>query len=52
MIVVEAMQRLIKRESINDVEQLLYVGAAGLAVNLIGLCLFHNHGTILFILLE
>lgn len=43
-IFVEAIERLIIREQIDDAYLLLYVGGVGLAINLIGLCLFHNHG--------
>ena len=45
-IFVEAVERLAMREAIEDAHLLLYVGGAGLAINLLGLCLFHNHGEI------
>lgn len=43
-IMVEAIKRLITPESIDDATQLLIVGGIGLAVNIIGLFLFHDHG--------
>lgn len=42
-ILVEACQRLFKTEEIEDPLLLLIVGSVGLAVNLIGLVLFHGH---------
>lgn len=45
-ILIEAIQRLAGDEEIENPDWLLYVGIAGLVVNLIGLALFHNvsHG--------
>lgn len=43
-IFVEAVERLVTRESITDAKNLLYVGGVGLAINLLGLLLFHDHG--------
>ena len=43
-IFVEAVERLAIREAIEDAQLLLYVGGIGLAINLVGLALFHNHG--------
>ena len=40
----EAVERLAIREAIEDAQLLLYVGGIGLAINLVGLALFHNHG--------
>lgn len=45
-ICVEAVERLVSREAIEDAHLLLYVGGVGLAINLLGLCLFHDHGEI------
>ncbi|XP_067938329.1 proton-coupled zinc antiporter SLC30A1-like [Watersipora subatra] len=42
-IFVEAVERLAMREPIEDAQLLLYVGGVGLAINLIGLFLFHDH---------
>lgn len=41
-ITVEACKRFIEMEAIHDPELLVVVGAIGLAVNLIGLLLFHG----------
>lgn len=43
-ILVESLKRLVEIEEIKDPKLLLIVGSLGLAVNLIGLCLFHEHG--------
>lgn len=43
-IFVEATERLVMREAIEDAYLLLYVGGVGLLINLLGLCLFHDHG--------
>lgn len=44
-ITVESMKRFYEPEDIDHPEMVLYVGAMGLAVNLVGLCLFHEHGS-------
>jgi len=41
---VESLKRLVEIEEIKDPKLLLIVGSLGLLVNLIGLCLFHDHG--------
>ncbi|XP_058802888.1 proton-coupled zinc antiporter SLC30A1 [Phymastichus coffea] len=43
-ITVEACKRFIEVEDIHEPEFLVVVGALGLLVNLVGLCLFHEHG--------
>ncbi|XP_011298932.1 zinc transporter 1 [Fopius arisanus] len=43
-ITVEACKRFIEPEDIHKPEWLIAVGTLGLFVNLIGLCLFHEHG--------
>lgn len=43
-ILVESLKRFYKPEVIDEPELILYVGVAGLLVNLIGLCLFREHG--------
>ncbi|CAG5074310.1 Similar to Slc30a1: Zinc transporter 1 (Mus musculus) [Cotesia congregata] len=43
-ITVEACKRFIEVEEIHEAKLLVIVGALGLFVNLIGLCLFHEHG--------
>ncbi|XP_061176020.1 proton-coupled zinc antiporter SLC30A1-like isoform X2 [Saccostrea echinata] len=43
-ILVEALKRLVEFEEVNNPKLLLIVGGAGLVVNIIGLCLFHDHG--------
>lgn len=43
-ILVEALKRLVEIEKIDNPKLLLIVGGAGLAVNFLGLALFHNHG--------
>ncbi|XP_015599346.1 zinc transporter 1 [Cephus cinctus] len=44
-ITVEACKRFIEVEKIHKAKLLVAVGALGLLVNLIGLCLFHEHGS-------
>ncbi|GLV35549.1 Zinc transporter 63C [Carabus blaptoides fortunei] len=44
-ITVEACKRFIEVETIHDPQLLVIVGGLGLLVNLIGLCLFHEHGS-------
>ncbi|XP_057335626.1 uncharacterized protein LOC130674341 [Microplitis mediator] len=44
-ITVEACKRFIEVEEIHEAKLLVIVGALGLFVNLIGLCLFHEHGS-------
>jgi zinc transporter 1 len=44
-ITVESLKRFYEPEDIHNPQMILYVGAMGLAVNLIGLCLFHEHGS-------
>ncbi|XP_034193487.1 solute carrier family 30 member 1 isoform X2 [Osmia lignaria lignaria] len=43
-ITVEACKRFIEVEEIHEAKLLVAVGALGLLVNIIGLCLFHEHG--------
>ncbi|XP_076675861.1 solute carrier family 30 member 1 isoform X3 [Andrena cerasifolii] len=43
-ITVEACKRFIEVEEIHEAKLLVAVGALGLLVNVIGLCLFHEHG--------
>ncbi|XP_048731351.2 proton-coupled zinc antiporter SLC30A1-like isoform X2 [Ostrea edulis] len=43
-IMVEALKRLVEFEEVNNPKLLLIVGGAGLAVNVVGLFLFHDHG--------
>jgi len=43
-IFVEAIQRLTHSNIIEQVDILLYVGVAGLVINVMGLFLFHGHG--------
>jgi zinc transporter 1 len=43
-ITMEALKRFYEPEKIHDPELILTVGALGLVVNLLGLCLFHEHG--------
>ena len=45
-IVVEAIQRFIVLEEINDPVLVLIVGGIGLLVNGLGLCLFSTHGKV------
>ncbi|XP_021367583.1 zinc transporter 1-like, partial [Mizuhopecten yessoensis] len=44
-ILVEALKRLVEVEEIDDPKLMLIVGGLGLLINLIGLALFHDHGT-------
>ncbi|XP_013175340.1 PREDICTED: zinc transporter 1 isoform X2 [Papilio xuthus] len=44
-ITVEAMQRFIKIEIIHDAKLLVAVGVLGLILNIVGLFLFHEHGS-------
>lgn len=44
-ITVESLKRFYEPEEIHDPQIILWVGAMGLAVNLVGLCLFHEHGS-------
>ena len=46
-IIVEAIQRFVELEEINDPMLVLIVGGIGLLVNGLGLCLFSTHGKIL-----
>ena len=41
---VESFKRFYEAEDIHDPQMILIVGALGLLVNLLGLCLFHEHG--------
>ena len=41
---VEALKRFYESEEIHNPKMILIVGALGLVVNLLGLCLFHEHG--------
>ncbi|XP_077516808.1 proton-coupled zinc antiporter SLC30A1-like isoform X3 [Amblyomma americanum] len=43
-ILVESLKRFYKPEIIDEPKLILYVGIAGLIVNMIGLCLFREHG--------
>ena len=43
-ILVEALKRMVVPESIENIKLVLFVGLAGLIVNIIGLGLFHQHG--------
>lgn len=43
-ILVESLKRLVEPESLKNPVLVLIVGAVGLAVNVIGLMLFHEHG--------
>lgn len=43
-ILVEALKRLVKLEEIEEPLLVLIVGIAGLAVNVVGLCMLHGHG--------
>ncbi|ODN01347.1 Zinc/cadmium resistance protein [Orchesella cincta] len=45
-IVLESIQRFVEPKKIEKPDLVLYVGGFGLLVNLIGLCMFHNHGHI------
>lgn len=44
-ITVESLKRFYEAEEIHNPEMILWVGTMGLIVNLIGLCLFHQHGS-------
>lgn len=44
-ILVEAFKRFIEIEQIHEPQLIVIVGAVGLIVNIIGLCLFHEHGS-------
>jgi len=44
-ITVESLKRFYEPEEIHNPEMILWVGTMGLIVNLIGLCLFHQHGS-------
>ena len=41
---IESLKRFYEPEDIHDPEMILIVGSLGLIVNLLGLCLFHEHG--------
>lgn len=41
---IESFKRFYEAEEIHDPKMILIVGALGLVVNLLGLCLFHEHG--------
>ncbi|CEP22014.1 ZRC1 [Cyberlindnera jadinii] len=43
-ILIEAIQRLISPAIVTNPKLILYVGSAGLASNIVGLVLFHEHG--------
>ncbi len=43
-ITVESLKRFYEPEDIHNPQMILLVGALGLVVNLLGLCLFHEHG--------
>ncbi|XP_014250400.1 zinc/cadmium resistance protein-like isoform X2 [Cimex lectularius] len=43
-ITVEAIKRFIEAEEISEPKLILVVGAIGLVVNILGMCLFHEHG--------
>ncbi|XP_041973318.1 zinc transporter 1 isoform X2 [Aricia agestis] len=44
-ITIEAVQRFIKKEEIHNAQLLVAVGTLGLILNIIGLFLFHEHGS-------
>ena len=44
-ITVESLKRFYEPEDIHQPEMIMWVGTMGLIVNLIGLCLFHQHGS-------
>jgi len=44
-ITVESLKRFYEPEPIHDPQLILWVGTMGLVVNLVGLCLFHEHGS-------
>lgn len=41
---IESFKRFYEPEDIHDPKMILIVGALGLVINLLGLCLFHEHG--------
>ena len=41
---IESLKRFYEPEDIDDPKMILIVGSLGLVVNLLGLCLFHEHG--------
>ena len=43
-ITVESLKRFYEPEDIDNPQLVLIVGGLGLVVNLLGLCLFHEHG--------
>lgn len=43
-ITVESLKRFYEPEDIHNPQMILWVGVMGLVVNLLGLCLFHEHG--------
>ena len=43
-ITIESAKRFYEPEEIHNPKMILIVGALGLVVNLLGLCLFHEHG--------
>ena len=43
-ITVESLKRFYEPETIHNPKMILLVGVLGLVVNLLGLCLFHEHG--------
>ena len=43
-ILVEALQRLISPQEIDNPKRVMYVGCAGLVSNIVGMFLFHEHG--------
>eukprot|EP00092_Neocalanus_flemingeri_P047619 GFUD01054035.1.p1 GENE.GFUD01054035.1~~GFUD01054035.1.p1 ORF type:complete len:536 (-),score=154.62 GFUD01054035.1:840-2447(-) len=44
-ITVESLKRFYEPEMIHSPQMILWVGTMGLIVNLVGLCLFHEHGS-------
>merc|ERR1719461_2447707 len=44
-ITVESLKRFYEPEHIHNPQMILWVGTMGLIVNLVGLCLFHEHGS-------
>lgn len=44
-ITVESLKRFYEPETIHNPQLILWVGTMGLIVNLVGLCLFHEHGS-------
>ena len=43
-ITIESLKRFTEKDKVHDAEMILVVGGLGLAVNLLGLCLLHEHG--------